>query len=199
MARGGAEGECARSQPPPARQASNSKTTSTSCRMTGRGTAPPRAHAGQLATAGHITVTYIHRGRSGFTECLLCTWATHIMITGAKQNAIGPHRTQSQPQTHESEVYKSNSDTTRPTLTWNTTLAVARTWSRYAVRVHVCEWARMRMAITMTGTSRLCSSRTVFCGCGVWVTAALLNDQGHAVVVKILLTKGTQKTGILWV
>ena len=121
--------------------------------------APPRAHAGQPATAGHITVTYIHRGRSGFTECLLCTWATHIMITGAKQNAIGPHRTQSQPQTHESEVYKSHNDTTRPTLARNATLAVARTWSRYAVHVHACEWARMRMASIVTATSRLCSSR----------------------------------------
>ena len=142
---GGAGRECARSQPPPARQASNSKTTSTSCRMTGRGTAPPRAHAGQLATAGHITVTYIHRGRSGFTECLLCTWATHIMITGAKQNAIGPHRTQSQPQTHESEVYKSNSDTTRPTLARNATLAspapgAGTLYMCTHANGHACEW-----------------------------------------------------------
>ena len=186
LARGmGGEGKCGRSHPPPARQASNSKKTSTSCRVTGRGTAPPRAHAGQLATAGHITVTYIQRGRSGFTECLPCTWATRIMMTGAKQN--GPHRTHSLPQTHESEVYKSHSDTTRPTLTRNTTLAVARTCSRYAVRVHACEWARMRMASIVTGTSRLCSSRVVFCGCGVWVAAppaALLNDQSHAAVVK---------------
>ena len=43
------------------------------------------------------------------------------MTTGAKQNAIGPHKTNSSIQNRELEVYKSQRDTTRPTLTHNMT------------------------------------------------------------------------------